>query len=366
MRVLMVHDEPIDSGYGAESYVRRLVNGLRATGDDVEVVAGEVRHTGARRVRDLWDPAARDLIEQRVTTFAADVIHFHNIARELSPSVLAAGREVPAVMTVHDFRLLGAHEHRRFTARGAAERLAAGRVRRRAISRLGATIGVSDRVSDRLRAADFPTVSTVRVPAEAPSTPPRPVVTCRDVAVIARLTRDKGVDVAIGAFAAATDHRPNGRRMLVAGDGPERRRLETRFADLVASGRLEFLGRLDDHEISSLLARVRAVIVASQPHHRPEGSSLALAEAAMYGRPAVTSNDPAVVEIAGELGGALAAAGWDVEDFAEPLSRLLEDDELAAELGQRAQSNARRLHSVEAVTEATHAVYHAAISGVPR
>ena len=60
MRVLMVHDEPIDGGYGAEAYVRRLVGGLRAAGDEVEVVAGERPPSPARaRLLDLWDPAAR-------------------------------------------------------------------------------------------------------------------------------------------------------------------------------------------------------------------------------------------------------------------------------------------------------------------
>jgi glycosyltransferase involved in cell wall biosynthesis len=366
MRVLMVHDEPIDSGYGAESYLRRLVGGLTAAGDDVEVVAGEVHHTGLRRFRDLWDPAARDLIEKRSREFRPDVIHFHNILRELSPSVLDAVPNVPAVMTVHDFRLLGAHEHGRFTARGRVERLVARQIRRLARRRLGATIGVSDRVSDGLRNAGFPSVSTVRVPVPVPALPPQSVTQCRDVAVVARLTRDKGADLAIDAFAAATAGHPDGRRILIAGDGPERHRLESRCGSMLTDGRLEFLGRLDEPQVSSLLGRVRAVIVASQSRHRPEGSSLSLAEAAMHGRPVVASNDPAVAEVAADLGNALVAGGWDAAGFGHELSRLLDDDDLAAELGERGRVNAQRLHSVEAVTEATRVVYREAIDGAAR
>ena len=37
MRVLVVHDEPLEGGYGAEAYVRRLVGGLRDAGDVVDV-----------------------------------------------------------------------------------------------------------------------------------------------------------------------------------------------------------------------------------------------------------------------------------------------------------------------------------------
>jgi glycosyltransferase involved in cell wall biosynthesis len=192
------------------------------------------------------------------------------------------------------------------------------------------------------------------------------VTYCRDVAVVARLTRDKGVDLAIRAFNDATDENPDGRRILIAGDGPERHRLESRFGPMVTRGRLEFLGRLDEPEVSSLLGRVRAVIVASLPRHRPEGSSLALAEAAIHGRPVVASDDPAVAEVATDLGNALMVRGWDIDGFTHELSRLLDDDDLAAELGARGEANARRLHSVEAVTAATRAVYRQAIDGVTR
>jgi glycosyltransferase involved in cell wall biosynthesis len=359
MRVLMVHDEPIDRGYGAETYVRRLVAGLRAAGDEVEVVAGDIRHEGLGRVRDIWDPAARTLIDQRAQRFSPDVINFHNIARELSPSVLAAVAQIPAVMTVHDFRLLGSYEHSPSGPRGWGERSIAGRIRRRAAARLAATIGVSERVSEALRRYDFPRVSMVPVPVSDPLASPLPVAGCRDVAVVARLTKDKGVDVAIRAFAAATSEQPAGRRLVVAGDGPERSRLE----QLAGNGRDRFVfaGQVSEAEVSALLGQVRAVVVASQPRHRPEGSSITLAEAAIHGRPVVASSDPAVAELAASLGGALVVDARDVDGFTRALERLLHDDDLATELGAQGQANASRLHSVAAVTAATRAVYAAAV-----
>jgi glycosyltransferase involved in cell wall biosynthesis len=355
MRVLLVHDEPIDGGYGAEAYVRRLVDGLRAAGDEVDLIAGEIRHTGVDRVRDVWDPAARKLVAQRSEQLRPDVIHFHNIARELSASVLTATSAVPAVMTVHDFRLLGANEHSRFSPRGRIERLVSRAVRQAAADRVAATIGVSERVSDALRHNGFRNVSTVRVPAMEPAETPTPVANCRDVAVVARLARDKGVDIAIEAFGISAQSDTTGRRLLIAGDGPERAGLESLSRPL--GDRVEFLGRLDEPAVSDLLGKVRAVIVASQPGHRPEGSSLALAEAAMHGRPAVVSEDPAVREVSGELGNALEVDAADPAAFATALRRLLDDDALAAELGDRGRRNADRLHSIDAVSTTTREVY---------
>ncbi|MBV9871785.1 MAG: glycosyltransferase family 4 protein [Frankiaceae bacterium] len=356
MRVLMVHDEPIDGGYGAESYIRRLVDGLRAAGDAVEVVAGQIRHRGVGRCLDLWDPAARRLINDHATRFGPDVVHFHNIARELSGSVLSAARGVPKVMTVHDFRLIGGLEHHEFTPRGISERMSAAVVRRTAVRRLAATMGVSEPVSEALRAADFPAVATVRVPAQAPATPPKAVTECHDVAVVARLAPDKGVDVAIEGFEIAAVGKS---RLLIAGDGPSRAELERRAAPL--GDRVRFLGHLDATGVSDLLGRVRVVVVASQPSRRPEGSSLAMVEAAMHGRPVVATDDPAVLDVAASLGCVVNVPAADAGAIGTQLTTLLLDDRAAAELSRHGQANAERLHSVAAVTAAAREVYRRAI-----
>ena len=163
MRVLVVHDEPLEGGYGAEAYVRRLVGGLRDAGDVVDVVAGQRRHRGAAKILDLRDPAARRLVADRARVSNAEVIHFHNISRELSATVLAATR-LPKVMTLHDYRLLGAREHSVLTPQRAVEALGASSVLRAARQRLTATIGVSDAVAAAAREAGLPSVSTVPVP----------------------------------------------------------------------------------------------------------------------------------------------------------------------------------------------------------
>src|SRR3954469_4017845 len=107
MRVLMVNDVAIESGWGAEAHLARLASGLRAVGDTVEVFAGERVHAGASKALDLWDPWARRQVADRARRFGADVIHHHNVLRELSVSVLGVPSGTPTVMTVHEHRLLG-------------------------------------------------------------------------------------------------------------------------------------------------------------------------------------------------------------------------------------------------------------------
>lgn len=349
----MVHDEPLDSGYGAESYVRRLVSGLRTAGASVEVIAGERRHRGPSKLLDLWDPLARRLVCERARRFQPDVIHHHNISRELSASVLTAAPTVPAVMTVHDQRILGAREHHSGTPRGIVEAIGARTVSHAARRHLAATIGVSDRLSELLRAADFPDVSTVAVPGADPVGPTRPAQRCHDVAVVARLAADKGVDTALDAFRLLGDDAGRS-RLLIAGDGPLREALARQARPL--GDRVQFLGRLDEREVSALLGRVRLVVVASIPGRRPEGSSLAVVEAAAHGRPVIGSDDPAVAEVLARTGAGDTVRAADPQALATAIRRYLASDPLVAEVSERARAGAT-VHSIAAVAQATCEVY---------
>jgi glycosyltransferase involved in cell wall biosynthesis len=357
LRVLVVHDEPIERGYGAETYVRRLVEGLRDAGETVEVMAGERRHRGAAKAFDLWDPVARRMVEERATRFRPDVVHHHNVARELSASVLGTPHGVPAVMTLHDRRLFGAREHSLGSPRRAVEAAGAAAVLRAARRKLTATIGVSDAVSDLARAAGLPSVSTVPVPAAEPAGVLMPAQQARDVVVIARLAPDKGIDVVIDAFAAIADH-VDASRLLIAGDGPQRDALQRRARPL--GSRVSFLGWLDELELSGLLGRSRLVVVASVPRRRPEGSSLSAVEAAMHGRPVIGCDDPAVAEVVGALGAGPVVPAGDPVALSEELRRLLNDDAAVASYAAAATAGAKR-HTIESVAAATRAVYSAAV-----
>lgn len=354
MRVLLVNDRPLDGGWGAENYVRRLADGLRARGDIVDVFAGEVVHRGAAKALDLWDPRARRLLTRRAAEFRPDVIHHHNVLRELSPSVLGAPAQVPAVLTVHDLRLAGGLDHAprdpRAFAAVAKSRLDRWVARRR----VAAVLAVSEPVAEALTAAGFAGVQVVRVPAEPPATSPTDIGSCTDVVFAGRLGPDKGVDVLIDAFAQLADGHPRS-SLLIAGDGDERERLHQRAAPL--GERVRFLGRLGPDQLSEVLGRARVVAVPSVPKKRREGSPLALVEAAMHGRAVVTSDDPGLVALVEDLGCGISTPAGSAEALAAAIASLLDDGTLATRYGTAGAAAATRLHSVDAVTDAVRRVY---------
>ena len=61
----------------------------------------------AASVRMLWSPASSKGLARALDRFDPDLVHFHNIYHQLSPSILrpVRARGIPSVMTLHDYKL---------------------------------------------------------------------------------------------------------------------------------------------------------------------------------------------------------------------------------------------------------------------
>jgi glycosyltransferase involved in cell wall biosynthesis len=99
---------------------------------------------------------------------------------------------------------------------------------------------------------------------------------------VGRLDRAKRVDLLLEAAALA-----DGVRVVVAGEGPDRERLERLSAQRGLDGRVSFAGRVDDDELADLYARCLAVFYAPFD----EDFGFVPYEAFLSGRPVVTTRD---------------------------------------------------------------------------
>src|SRR4051794_14568526 len=354
MRILLVNDRALEGGWGAETYVRRLAQGLQAAGHVVEILAGEVTHRGIAKALDVRDPSARRLVASRAAEFGADVVHHHNVLRELSPSVLGVPAGVPTVLTVHDLRLTGARDHVAGDVRAVPAVVKSRLDRRIARRKVDAALAVSEPIARALRGAGFRGVRVVPVPVDPPVGEPADVRSCRDIVYAGRLAPDKGVDVLIDAFATIAGDYP-ATRLLIAGAGEEEATLRDRAAGL--GTRVTFLGRLPAAELSGVLGRARLVAVPSVPLRRPEGSPLAVVEAAMHGRPVVASDDPGIAALLAALGCGVTVPAASVPALAAALSAMLSDDDAATRYGADGAVAAAHRHSVAAVVSDVRSVY---------
>ena len=267
--------------------------------------AGKVRGMG----RMIWSRSARRGIEAVLDDLRPDVVHLHNIYHQLSPSVLAPIRRrgIPAVMTLHDYKL--ACPTYRFLDHGrpceaclahrfweplrkrcntgslAASAVNAAELSLHTLSGAYAPVSVFACPSrfleakmrqgkvfpDRLRwIPNFVDVGGVPRAVEAGN---------GRVAYAGRLSDEKGVDTLVEAVAATP-----GLEVDIAGEGLIRPDLEALATELGVADRVRFLGRLPLAAVQDLL---RASSVAVCPSRWYENQPLAILEAFACGVPVV-------------------------------------------------------------------------------
>jgi len=382
MRILHVNKFLYRRG-GAESYMLDVAALQRAAGHEVEFfgmqhpdnpplrfathfppyVELEPPPSGVGRrlaasVRMVWSSSARRGIDEVVESFRPDVVHLHNIYHQLSPSVLRplAERRIPAVMTLHDYKLvcpsylmldhgrvcdvcldgnfmhaiirrckddsLGSSAvlafesgvHRRFQAYGPVRVLICP-------SRfMAAKIAQGGVYADRLAVLSNFMDARGITPKAAPG---------GDVVYAGRLSFEKGVDVLIQSVS-----RLGAVHLHIAGDGPERPALEA-LAAACAPDRVTFHGRLPRAQVVDL---IRSAAVLAMPSRCHENQPMAVLEAFACGVPVVTTDLGGLPElVAGGRHGEIAPAG-NVEALALALERILADLDRAFAMGQAART----------------------------
>ena len=97
-----------------------------------------------------------------------------------------------------------------------------------------------------------------------PSLRPRPLPADRPrLLCLGRLSPEKGFDIAVTAFASLVRRFP-GARLVIAGDGPERTKLEQQISELGLAHRVELAGAVTPSEVPALLNTVTAVLLPSR------------------------------------------------------------------------------------------------------
>jgi len=264
---------------GTESVVAALVDQLAERGHEVTLVAsGEARTKAARQVTVFEEPPSALLgrsplpemaaAAEAARAFAAldlDLVHDHTLTGPL----LAAGRSIPTVVTVH----------------GSVHR-AEGDY----LERLGNAVHlVAISTAQRRTRPQLGWIATVHNAIDVGSFPFAPRKD-RDVLWLGRFSPDKGAHLAIDAARAA------GRRIVLAGKLTEPS--EHEYFDAAIAPRLggdaEYLGEADAELKRELLARAACLLF---PIQWDEPFGMVMIEAMACGTPVVATRRGSVPEI---------------------------------------------------------------------
>lgn len=158
---------------------------------------------------------------------------------------------------------------------------------------------------------------------------------------VGRLIPQKGCSDLLAAMTLVNQSRPD-LRLIIAGDGPERTKLQKMSADLGIAGQVEFTGWASREELIRLyhIANLFVASPASGPGGEVEAFGLVFAEAALAGLPTVATNSGGIADVvvAGETG--LLVPEHDPDQFAKAVLQLVNNPSQAQQMGAAAKQRA--------------------------
>lgn len=159
---------------------------------------------------------------------------------------------------------------------------------------------------------------------------------------VGRLSKEKGhADLLRVFYELQRKMEGAGLKLVIVGDGPERRRLEELAGRLGIRGVLVLAGQQDD--VVPFYSLADLVLLTSHS----EGSPNVLLEAMSSGLPVVATRVGGIPELVRHEQDALLAEKGDIEGLAAAARRLLSDEDLRRRLGENARRAAAR-HTPEA------------------
>jgi len=184
--------------------------------------------------------------------------------------------------------------------------------------------------------------------------PDEPLLGCAGV-----LSRDKGHEYVLRALAQIHNEFPRA-RLLLAGDGPERPRLERLAKELGVGDCVIFAGFVRQIE---LFYQSLDIFVFPSLF---EGLGTSLLAAMSYAVAGITFFGCALGEIVENGKSGIQVQPGDAPEIAQAISQLLRDPSLAAQMGAAGRARIQQIFSADRMVDGTLRVYHDALDAASR
>ena len=174
----------------------------------------------------------------------------------------------------------------------------------------------------------------------------------RLIGAVGSLTREKGMDLLLGAFPLLLTKCPD-LHMVILGDGQLRQSLERTAAELGAGERVFFAGNVDD--VRPWMERFEVVLIPS----RTEGSPTVLLESMALGRPVVAAAVGGIPELLEDGESGLLVPPEDAAALSMATTSLLLDADRRSALGSAARRRVDAGFSLDQSISKLEQVYEA-------
>ncbi|MEM8691234.1 MAG: glycosyltransferase family 4 protein [Pseudomonadota bacterium] len=368
MQVLLINDHGRAYG-GAELQMLAVRDSLAARGHDVRLFSSNAEMIPgfpllAERtchgqtdlgqvVLQSANPMAWQALRAELRSNPPDVVHVRSFLWQLSPLILPLLRDLPVLHQAPTYKEICPNGLKLLPDRTNCTHVAGSVCRdsgcvssrtyqmarlqmwllKRWRSVLDVTTVLSRRAAERFTASGWTGVEVLPNPADARDAT-SDLATHPTLAYCGRLSREKGVDVLIDAFACARRKIPNA-MLVIAGTGGEEEALRRRAKPLGKSVR--FLGHVPYKTLDTVLAPAWVQAVPSI-WHEPFGN--VTLEAMMRGTAVLGANTGAISDVIVEAETGYIAPPGNVDAWATRLIQMLSDKALCQRLGTAGRQRA--------------------------
>jgi glycogen(starch) synthase len=173
---------------------------------------------------------------------------------------------------------------------------------------------------------------------------------------LGRLAPEKGIDLALAAFASIVTRYPRA-RLVIAGDGPLRLELQRQAFDCGIANAVDFIGWVAPKAVASLLNTTTVLLMPSRQDSLP----LAALEADLMARPIVATNVGGLPEVVAHQETGLLVEKEDIRGLADAVTYLLAHPESTVSMGQAARRRAQTIFGWKRHVEAYDTLYRTLI-----
>lgn len=375
MRILLVNKFHYLRG-GSEKYYFELAQLLKSKGHTVgffsmkheeNITTGDAEYfveeidlnTGSKlKALDvIYSQENKRLMAKALEEFKPDIVHINNFQRQLSASIIDAIKEknIPIVMTAHDLNPICPASIMLYNGEVCDDCITKGYaqcIKKKCVkgSTLKSTLGVMEKkyydihkvfrkidciispsefnknqlVNGKLKYNEIVTLHNFVNESE------RNDYVLGDYAFyLGRLSKEKGILNLIEAIGDIPDA-----KLLIAGDGPERERIEAYISEHKLDGRITLLGYQNQDSIHKYITNSRFVVIPSICN---ENCPYSVLEAMEIGKPIVASRIGGIPELIADGENGYLYKADDINELKEKLTLLLNDDEKVNNFAQKSR-----------------------------
>lgn len=386
MRILLVNDYGTPDG-GAEIQIHRLRQLLRERGHDARLFTTGMDSPGERNTADYKctgtkssfrtllqtaNPWAYFRLKDVIREFKPDMVHVKIFLTQMSPLILPLLKDVASVYHVAWYRPI-CPTGTKMLPGGSGCTFKAGSVcytegcipARDWVPLMlqlglfkswhrvfGSIMANSEWVRKRLMEQGIEPVEVLHYGVE--SVREETTLSKEPTAVFAgRLVKEKGADVLLRAFGKVSAKVPDA-KLIIAGDGAERKNLEALAAELDLTHSVRFIGQLSQEKMNNALKGAWAQVI---PSLWDEPFGIVAIEAMARGTAVIASSSGGLSEIVEDgVCGFLVPPG-NAEALSEKLTALLTDKRLASSMAAAARKSATERFSEEAFLRRLFRIY---------